>query len=704
MDRRTFMELMAAGGGWVIAGRAFSAESAVPKPGRDVPYSFDDLFPPLPPVRQIVACPLAADLPWDAITALTCFQGLVNRDDPRIYFIGEENDQYWLDHYHARYGLKVTSLEEPFQLFARFPESCKGYVLCDDGLLDTVNIATLQGGLSDCIPATPRMASRLQALGLAQVDDLTGRWTNRREAYAWALDNLFAKANQRLIGGACVDYPSWTATGVLMRDFLVAHRVFTCDLSASKRDREEYALSERVFAAAQAPGCALGWRCICCNEHEYVALAARHGHSVLCALNCRNLTIHQAIEKPTKPRVQRRLRLEDLPPTKAKTYITFMNTDGDAVWSMLQRNAKRFDEPDHGALPYNWGVLPIATELMPGVLDHLYELKTESDYFVAPTSGALYTYPYLHPDAAGYLRESQRYLHEAGLRVSYIANWDDDFWWQEIDLPDLVPLLRETLPDCLGFMRGMGASAFERDYLGGGAPYIYCGEAIHRDSNVYQTLCDFIDANPNRPLFWFCLVNHNVTLATIREAVKRLPKREVRVVQLDEFFLRIRDAYDRGLIGGGTLYPDKRGVIEIMRKEAVAAWPALMKTLSEHAARASVPEATFFKGIDDPILAPLAKHHSTPPADVVAFTAIWDSMALTRLALGVRGLYANNKARAVQDFAAEFSGVPGAELVGTLWKCWNAWNEYKPDYPEAADAAKRLTALADWLALTLRLE
>ncbi|GMW03563.1 MAG: hypothetical protein AMXMBFR84_46970 [Candidatus Hydrogenedentota bacterium] len=696
MDRRHFLEILAATAGSTIAAAQTGNSQTNATDAKEVLYTLSGLFPPLPPVSKLIVCPLHKELPWDDVVALTSFQGLVNRVNPCVYFVQDEHDSYWLD-YYTKLGIETSVLDDPYQLFGRMEGFCNGYTLCDEDVLDTVNIAMMQGSANGTVPATRATAKMLERLGLKPLSDLTGRWKNRRDLYTWALENLASGCNARLIGSACTDYPNWTATGVYMRDFLVAHRIFTCDLSASIRDREEYSLHERVFASFQAPGCALGWRCICCNEHEYVALAARHGHSVLCALACRNLTVHQSIETPKRPRVQSHRKMTDLTETRDKVYISFMNTDGDAVWSVLQRNAGRFAEEAHGSIPYNWGVLPVAVDLMPAVMNHLYELKTPNDYFVAPTNGVLYTYPFLHPNAAGYLRETGRYMDAAGLRVAYMANWDDDHWWQEVDLPSFVPMLRRELPDCLGFVRGMGASAFEKDYLGGGAPYIYCGEAIHRHSDVYKTIRDFMDANPNRPLFWYCLVNHNVTLKTIHEAVKRLPEDEIEVVLLDELFLRIRDSYEQGRITGDTLYPDKRGVLAIQQAEAREAWPGICTTIGEHASRTTKVASAFLQSIDDPVLMPPIRNGSVSASDIVTHTAIWDAMSLTRIALNIQGIYVNNKERGVADFEIAFGDISDASIVAELWEAWTSWQTHRTSYEQAVSYARRLNGLAERL-------
>ena len=359
--------------------------------------------------------------------------------------------------------------------------------------------------------------------------------------------------------------------------------------------RADVELFHAVCEAIESPGCFLGWRCTRTTEHEMVALTARHGISALCCLDVRNLSVHSAIPRTETPFTQDHKTETDMGPVEKKVYVSIMNTDGDAVWSMLRAQADRFDEPDHGSMPYTWGFLPSAVDLTPGVARYNYERRLPNDYFAAPTSGAMYTYPLLHPDPRAYLRMTRHYMQRTGLRVAYIGNWDDDSWWQEIDAPEFTEVLREEFPEALGFVRGMGESAFEKHYLRGGAPVVFCGEGFHRDSDVFRTLSEFTAANSVRPLFLFLLANHGVTLSEIKAAFDRLPKEEYCFVRLDEFFALVRKADKEGLIQGGELYPDKSGLTVLLQEEARAAWPKIIEDIQAHALRAGQTEAAFVR-------------------------------------------------------------------------------------------------------------
>lgn len=683
MERRTFLQCCSA------AGLTLAYSAAAPGQPAHPNYVPPEIFPEMPRVKRLVAVPVPGDLPLDERLLMTCLQGLVNRTEPSIYLVGDETDRRWADYYQDRYGIPIEERADFEGLLETYLNAVTGYVAYDEDMLDSANVATVLSALNGTLPVSQRLKPRLEALGVNEADNLVGRWDNRYDAYRWALEELFPRCNQQLLGAVCTDRPHWPSESNWQQDYIVAHKMFTFDLSARARDREDFALFDQICAATSGPGCIMGWRCTRCPEHEFVALGARHDLSVLCCLETRNMTVHAAIPRPDTPYAQVHKSAADVGAVEDKVYLAFLNTDGDATWSMLRGHSDRLFDPEYGSLKYSWAILPTAWDLMPGVLRFLYEKKTDNDYFIAPSAGAMYTYPHQLPDPRAYLRLSKYYMDQTGLNVPYFTNWDDDFWWQEVELPSFVELAREEFPGAAGFVRGMGESAFEKDFIAGGAPYIYCGEGIHRDSDVYQTLADFVAANPIRPLFICCINNHSVPLARYTSALARFDF-DYELVHLDEFMRLIQWAHGEGRIPGDDLYPDKKGLRRLLRLEAEAAWPDLRDGILSRAARAQRSEAEFRSQQDDPEVALLLARSSTPPADIVAFDATYDAMFLTRAALNRGGIYVNEKAKGVRDFMETFSDVEDAGLIRDLWQLWLHWQQTPVSYARAREYAVRM--------------
>ena len=655
------------------------------------------IFPTSRMPQSLIAVPLKPDMTWHEKMLFTCLQGLVNREEPQVYLICSKHDQDWLDLYKKQYGIQYETVEDPYELLARFSKKLKGYVVYDADMLDSANVATVFGGIEDAVPVSRDLVGHLRDVGLSELEDFTGRWANRLDAYRWAAARLLPRCNRRLIAGACVDIPHWPSDSIYLRDYLIAHKIFTFDLSSSLRDRQDVDLFNHICAQVAAPGVLLGWHCARDNEHEYVALAAGYGLFVICGTSASNLTVHSAIRPPEKPFIQRHREPHEVK-LENKVYISFMSTDGDSMSSMLSYCSGAFAEEVRGQFPYTWGFLPSGYNLMPGVAQFYYDNLTENDYLVAGPSGAAYTYPHLLPKTRDFLRLTRYYMQKTALRAVHMTNWDDEHWWQEVNLPDFVKLLREELPDCLGYVRGLGESAFEPHYIGGGPPYIFCGEGIHRDSDVYSTITDFVNTNHQRPLFIFSLVNFNVSLKRMKEAIDRFPKDEYRLVRLDELFLLIDKAFDQGLVQKDDLYPDKTDLKKLLAGEARDAWPGMLDAIADHAARARLTPDEVVAQLNDTVL----KRSQTDPADLIAFDAVWDSMKLVKTSLNMRGVYVNNKQVAIKDFLEIFADVEEAPVVEELWARWLQWREKRVPYETACEFAYRLFLLAQALDKKLR--
>lgn len=684
MNRRTFITLCAATSGMLSRVDGASANNA----RLDLPDL--GLFPTPPLAKKLVAVTVPSKLSWDETVLYTSLQGIVNRTDPRIYFVQDENDRFWLEYYQQKYGIAHTVAEGLDAVLAQFVREAGGYIVYDPQMLDSANVATTVGALEGWLPVSPDLAPLLKRAGLKKRNDYVGRWNDRYEAYRWAHRNLFRHCHRHLLGTMCVDLPLWPSDSLPMRDYLIAHRIFTFDLSASMRDRVDREMLTKFFRDIDAPACALGWRCGRCNEHEMVALAAQHDVYVQACAHVRNLTVHTAIPRREEPYRQRHINAADVGPVEDKIYIASMATDGDAAASMLQLHGGRFNDPGHGAIPWAFGFLPSAVDFLPGVAECLFERKLDNDYFVVPSSGAFYTYPDLLPNPAPYYAMTRHYMKRADLRVAYMINWIDEFWWQEMDLPEFVEELRREFPDCIGFLRGQGESAFERQYIGEGAPYIMTGEGIHRDSDVYAEFKQFIDANPQRPLFIFCMSNHTMPLEKAKAAFDRISTDEIRLVRMDEFMHLVTKAHQQGRIRADDFYPDKSGLKKLLAQDGRAQWPEVRRRIVEHAEVARWLERDYRATYRDPLARVILDRSATKPADIVAYNAIWDSMALVKAALNVREQYVNNKARAVTDFIQTFSGTEGIEVVPELWALWENWSSQYILFSNAREYVIRL--------------
>ena len=637
--------------------------------------------------KQIFAVPVDS-LEYHTRILLTCLQGLVNRRETRIYLNASAREQFWLDYYQKELSCQVETVPHWQSLFTLFSSELKEYILYDPSWPHSLNLATMIGAIHNLLPVSRTLEDQVKSFLAPSPIDAIRPARDTYSAYQWALKEWRPKCHPDLMAQLCVHHPHWPTSTFTNRDYVIAHKIFCFDLSCSERDRIDYQRVGEIYKAFSPGTIVMGWHCIRDTEHEAIALSSRFGHFGLCSLNTPNLTVHSSIRLPEgktfHPPQKPGKSLQD------KTYIAFMDTDGDATWFMLDLALKDWRHPLHGKIRYNWGFLPLTYDLMPAIAKYYLENQLENDYFVAGPSGATYTYPHLHPDPAKFLQLSGEYLRKCGLTTVHITNWNDRDWWQEVDLPHFLSLLCRHLPDCVGYMRGMGESAFEPNYIDGCKPFIFCGEGIHVGSDVYQTMKDFMDANPNRPLFLFCLVNHTVPQDQIQSAVERFPEGQVELVHADELLQLIRQAYLQGKIGS-ELYPAQDGNRKLLQKEARKAWPQCYKEIQELARQIRQGETSYRQAIQN---TPLGLERIAL-GDFLAFQCIGKCMELIKLTLETHGIYVNHKPTARKRFVAEFSRLKEMQTAVELDKLWQNWHQSTFSFLDAVRQAQSFIRLAE---------
>ena len=639
--------------------------------------------------KKLFVLKIPENVEWHQRSMLSCFQGLVNRIETRIYYVETKQDQFWLDYYKSEFGIEHDVVAGIQELLTQFSTEIDGYILYNLEDKHSVNIATTMGSLENLLPISTDQETLITATGLKKIKEVGNYGDDRLEVYQKAMDELLPKCNPKMLAALCVHHPHWPTSTVLNRDYIMAHNIFSFDLSTSERDKADYNLVKKIYRNVDSGAIVMGWHCIRDKEHEAIGLASEFGHFGMCSLHTPNLTVHSSIPLPQGTKFkQREIEKENLD-VENKVYIALMATDGDATWFMNDHVVNDWADPARGALKYNWGFLPLAYDLMPGTVKYYIENSQQNDYFVAGPAGATYTYPFLHPDPSKFLQLSNDYMNRCGLTTVHMTNWYDRDWWQEVELSDFHDELIANIPDAVGYVRGMGESAFEESFLGKGKPYIFCGEGIHRGDDVNATLKKFVDANENRPLFIYCLVNHSIPIGEIKQAMDRFSYDEIEAVHLDELLLLAERAFDDGKITS-ELYPDKSGIIKILAAEAIKTWPGFMEKLKDLDEECNGDEPDYKNAIAN-------KPIGVEPIEAgvhLAFTTIWNSMTLVKLALESKGIYVNHKPTATSNFLKEFEGLDDANIISELQSQWENWHQQNPSFEEAKDLTSRLYKLA----------
>jgi hypothetical protein len=651
-------------------------------------YRFDmqklsTLFPDMTPHKH-----------WILKTVVCIFQGLVNRIEPRLYLKNSPSDVDWLSIYQKNgYALSYNDLSDFEQLLKEFCPLLNGYIVIDPVMPDTINVAQTWGSLENWMVVTPEMVPLVEKYGLKQKEDLRGRWQGRVDIYEWAFENLFARCSKHVIGDCCIDYPHHPSEASFqIRDFLVANKAFTVDLSASLSQRKEYKLLDKIYDNLEFPSGVWGWHDSRDRERWAVDRAARKNAYTICAYGGSNYSVHGGVRPKKsaypkqKPSTRKNMRAE-----KNKVYIAWMMSDGDALWVMNRLQLGNWGPEKKRSFPVTWGFLPLLADLAPALYLHYINEMNDNDYMVAGPSGAGYTYPFMYDDPRQYLRYSKFYMQKCGLEIVHHTNWNDYTNWQDVDLPDFNQLLYEELDNCIGYVRGMGESAFEQHYNFGDKPYVFCGEGMHRgDKDDVDTIKSFIDANPNRPLFIFSLNNIATKVERMKKVVDSLDEYDIEYVRLDDFMYLINDAYQRGLITE-DLYPNRKGNEQILIKEAPASWQntrAAIKKLEPIIKAPNEKKALVELNSDEANLARGQQITDEDKSDILAFALCESMFGMAKDVFNLQGVYVNLRKETIEKMITMYKDWPGIESLSQLMKMWEEWEERTFNWQEVVRIGK----------------
>ena len=145
------------------------------------------------------------DAPGDVKIMMATLQGIVNRNQPRIYLLEnqEEGKMTWLNDLKVPY----TVHDDPWELVSDFKKEVKGIIVYDPKVPDSINVATTLAGLKDAVVASPELSAKLTAApyGLKVLDDLQGKFKDKLDAYTWQYENLWKQTTHRMLIGLSPD-------------------------------------------------------------------------------------------------------------------------------------------------------------------------------------------------------------------------------------------------------------------------------------------------------------------------------------------------------------------------------------------------------------------------------------------------------------------------------------------------------------------
>lgn len=480
---------------------------------------------------------------------LATLQGVVNRDDPRIYLIfnswpeGMKSDDKWLDYYSVR-DIEIKRVKSVPEIVRMFAGELSGFIIYDPELLDTANIATTMAGLENAIVVHPDIVGLVKGAGLKMKDDLRGRWAGKYAGYRWALDELWAGCNYRILGS--MPYSTDKLYGIEVRDYLVAVRAFVFNLTPDKEENrfQSIELFNEILSLAEEQSTILGWITTFPTEREYVGEISKRGHHVLCTTMCPNLTVHAGIAAGKQ--FCRRKVIKPGKKLEKKIYVSLRISDGDSPAVLLKWHSGHWLDKNRGSMPLGWEVQPLMLELAPTVMEYYYKTATENDCLLCGVSGAGYCHPSELPNLKLFLERTRTLMKQCDLRLVQVADRDIDTAKAIFDEAVLGEYLGSTGADGI-FTCGAGNISVLGEQLVVPTPLVWTS-----CSKIKNYLERANSDNGTPKFFSFLLSCYTLKdeggLKKVEELINSVPSNKYEFVRPDELIWLIRQAIKEGLL------------------------------------------------------------------------------------------------------------------------------------------------------------
>lgn len=382
---------------------------------------------------------LLQDLSKDEQITFSGLQGLVNRQQPRIYLLNARADEgayTWADTPSVNFkDRKLYTRESKYDLVAKYAKEAERVVLYDPEVSPHYrNLAGTVAGLNNAIPVTAEVLEKLKEKGVKckiAVDLTDLKMTSPIEIYEHLYDHYWEKCDKRLLISAKPHDEKGGGNYHHTRDIGAAGGaavVWLNTLIPKERD-----LLKKFFGDMKAgEAVVLGWYT---TERSGIGAASEFGIGTLPADFYVSGSVYSGTERRIQiPPVPKKPELEN------KVYLSIFISDGDNIQYTQHAMRKNWDRTtaSRGKIPLNWTIAPGLVDVGPGILNYYYTSATPKDCFVTGPSGMGYMNPYntlIEPGAPigeylkdesrmdGYAKLTETYLQRSGLRV--ITIWDE---------------------------------------------------------------------------------------------------------------------------------------------------------------------------------------------------------------------------------------------------------------------------------------
>lgn len=490
-------------------------------------WSTERLIPGFQPVTHLDICTVSGASQETLITLSTLI-GLINRPQPKVYFVASGDDVFWLKEVFGSVpqdSIPATNDDALDALLDRYHSSIQGLVIYDSRLEDSINVATMLAAQKDAIVVSGTQVAALQSkYSFSVLTDLsTYGWKTRLQAYRWALKNLRSGCSSRLVAGL-------DTKNINLRSFLVATRAFIYNLDSrsylpdlrhlfSTGLLSERELMRKIFASYASNTVHLGWFA---DESSGVNLTSQAAIPVLATDHFSNLEVWTAIHPVSTTLTEAISGQSEKAVSTAKNanivYVSFTISDGDNLQYSQHRMKNLWRDNARGTLPIGWTISPSIQQAVPLLVEYYRASATSNDELVAGPSGLSYMlpsrWPVEHLDA--FLQATGKQMQAMNLTTLQLLDAD---YWQSSGLP-FISVIRQTITGMVcsdssiqdhyvrtlrsfglqGILNGAGLKRVEWKLIDGVPLYQNLGLAGSVSSTV-KMIKNVVNSHAERPLF-----------------------------------------------------------------------------------------------------------------------------------------------------------------------------------------------------------
>jgi GxGYxYP putative glycoside hydrolase C-terminal domain/GxGYxYP_N second domain/GxGYxYP third domain/GxGYxYP_N 1st domain len=381
-------------------------------------FAASGLFPKMPPATNVYVVNINKDSEnaWMTDRAL---QGLINQKSAEVYLINNPWDRDVLNDCGKPYQKlpRLTGADGGLRsLFQKYQQRVKKMFIYDRDKDWTWYLALMSGAQQDGIPVTEAVKDELisEFSWKGDVEDFRNRWSNRIEAYNWALENLMPGCTKQVVF-ATGDPRDRGAFESPITDYAVASKGFVFWLDFKKPD--EVAEIKKIFSTSgYGVGTSLMGYANVGDAANVVANPYGIGY-VVSELYANGSFWSSFPDKTYKQSPGKAVKAEP-----GKIYACISWSDGDNLEVDQNPLYKYWHDPARGTIPVATPLAPALQELDTPLLDWYYSKMTTNDEIEADPSGFQFIYVELFNNSLfpAWCNLNRIWCADAGIRVANI--------------------------------------------------------------------------------------------------------------------------------------------------------------------------------------------------------------------------------------------------------------------------------------------